>query len=476
MKSAHLLFAFACLSASAIVSTGCAIDGSNETEGVGTVRMPLRAVSDDGTEYQLRQAEFDISGPQTVTVLSEDYLTQDAAQVVLGVGDYQVELTGTWQMERIVDGMPEAVEATLVSGNPVAFSIQDQGVSAVTFRFEVEGEVVEMGEGVLELRIEVDEIESDPDPDPGTQLWSIAGPGQLPMAAAGAAGDRVAVTSGPATRFAVGESGLLWQSTAQQPGSQAQEIAAGGPDEILTVTNGGQVFIESFSATNGTFFNYVAAAPSNGVPSRPVVTAVPGGGAVYALGNAGNAVLGRVDPTGNQMWMTPGPGAGVARDIEVGSSGRVLALFGASGGGSQASLSAVDLNGSLQSITFFGIGSGTARALREETPSLVLAYVSQGTQALSYQIDPLTGSALGGGNVLAVLPTQVVHIEPSAGDLVAIATQDSFLHVLDAAGTQQYSVSVAGGAIQDVVFLPDSNAVCAVASDGAASLTTCFAN
>lgn len=170
MNYAYLMLACACLSVPALATVGCAVEGAPENEGVGTMRMPLRAVSADGTEYRLRQATFEITGSQNANILSEDYLTSEVAEMVLGVGNYQVELTGIWQMERIVDGLPEPVDATLVSENPVPFMIQDQGVTAVTFRFEVDGEIIETGEGVFELRIEVEEVSDEPGPDPGTLL------------------------------------------------------------------------------------------------------------------------------------------------------------------------------------------------------------------------------------------------------------------------------------------------------------------
>ncbi len=475
----HLILALSCLCSSVIATTGCAVDGNAENQGVGTMRMPLRAVSADGTEYRLRQATFEITGPESESVLSEDHLTQGVAQVVLGVGNYQVELTGSWQMERIVDGIPESVDAVLVSQNPVAFAIEDQGVAAVTFRFEVDGEVIETGEGVLELRIEVEETGDDPGPDPGpdpgTLLWSSAGPGQLPIVAAGLAGDRVAVTSGPAVRFAVDESGLVWQSAAQRPSPLGQTIVAGGVDEVLAATNSGQLSIESFSAINGGGVNYVATPPNNGSTSLPRLAAVPGGGAVYSVGNPGNGVIGRLGPNGIQMWMSPGPAAGFPRDLEVTQTG-VLALFAATNGG-QASLSALDLNGSVRSITFFPVaGGGQAYSLRSESPALAFAFVGQGPQAIVYRLDPISGAVIGSSTILASFAAPVVDIEPGADNLLAVATRDAVLHVLDASGTERYAVSVAGGDIQDVVFLPDSNAVCAIASSGTQSRTSCYAN
>lgn len=476
MRYAYLALVSAFLSVP-VLATGCALDSGEENQSVGTVRMPLRAFSSEGTEYRLRQATFEITGAQNASVLSEDYQTASVAEVVLSVGNYQVELTGSWQMERVIDGEAEPVEATLVSENPVSFAIQDQGVTSAVFRFEVDGEIVETGEGVLEISIEVDEVVDDPGPDPGTMLFSIVGPGQLPLAAAGLPGDRVAVTSGPAARFAVDESGLVWQSFAQQPNSLGQDIAAGGSGEVLSggLVGGGQIAVESFSAENGSDLNYIAVGPTNGNSSRPVVGSVPAGGSVYAVGSPGNGVVGRFDALGNLLWMTPGGAAGPARDIEVSSAGTIAALFQQSSGG-QASISALDINGSVQSVTFIPVsGTGRAESLQHSAMGQVRAFVSQGSQAVSYLIDTLSGTSLG-STVLATLPAPVVDIEPGADDLLAVATQDSLLHVLDASFAVLYSVSVPGGNIQDVVFLPDSNAVCAVALNGTQSLTSCYAN
>jgi len=274
-------------------------------------------------------------------------------------------------------------------------------------------------------------------------------------------------------RFAVDESGFVWQSFAQQPSSGGQEIAAGGPGEVLTASGGGQVRIESFSANDGASLNYIGVGPSNGISSRPAVGYFPGGGAVYAVGALGSGVVGRLAPDGALMWMNSGPGAGLARDIEVTPEGEILALFGQNNGG-QASLSAVDLNGNLFSMTFFP-ANGRVESLRPEPSGQAVAFVSEGTQAVAYPIDTVSCSSLG-PTTLVSFTAPVVDIEPGANDMLAVATQDSLLHVFDGSLVQIYAVSVPGGNIQDVVFLPDSNAVCAVASDGSTSLTSSYAN
>ena len=76
----------------ALFMGGCGGDKQEESLGVGTLSMALTSTSASGVEYQLRFAEFAITGPQDEDILSEDYLGDPAILVPLRDGDYQVML------------------------------------------------------------------------------------------------------------------------------------------------------------------------------------------------------------------------------------------------------------------------------------------------------------------------------------------------------------------------------------------------
>ncbi len=143
-----------------IVAVGCMSADTTRTETIhstGTIQMSLTGVGISGTEYRLRYAAFDIFGASALGFSSEDYLDVPTVQMVLQAGDYQIELEGGWTLERRNSDIYEPVNAVLLSDNPVAFTIVDQQTTSVAFRFKTDGEVINLGQGTLDVSIEVDE-------------------------------------------------------------------------------------------------------------------------------------------------------------------------------------------------------------------------------------------------------------------------------------------------------------------------------
>jgi Cys-rich repeat protein len=124
---------------------------------VGRASVPLTAMGASGALYRLTAATFTIAGP-TSTMLSTDALPDsETIDVALNAGAYQVTLQAGWGLTRTLGGVTQAVEAVLVSANPLSFAISDQVITPVSFVFQVDGDVIPMGQGVLRLGIAVEE-------------------------------------------------------------------------------------------------------------------------------------------------------------------------------------------------------------------------------------------------------------------------------------------------------------------------------
>ena len=67
----------AMITATALFIGGCGDTGESEGD-VGELTMTLVTISPTGVEYRLREAIFQIDGPEPTDVLGEDYPTNQA--------------------------------------------------------------------------------------------------------------------------------------------------------------------------------------------------------------------------------------------------------------------------------------------------------------------------------------------------------------------------------------------------------------
>jgi len=139
--------------------TGCSSNADHGSqESVGTLKLNLTSTSSSGNHYRLRNAIFQVNGPDDVVLFSENDVNAATIRQVLTVGNYIVELADGWVLERATSGMSfEPVNAALTSVNPAGFVIADQGVTGVVFQFKAGDDVIEFGHGVLELSIGVED-------------------------------------------------------------------------------------------------------------------------------------------------------------------------------------------------------------------------------------------------------------------------------------------------------------------------------
>jgi hypothetical protein len=100
----------------------------------GTLQLPLTSTS-DGKVYRLVGAAFHITGPQTVTLTDT---AADTVQTTLEAGAYTIQLADGWRMER-ADAPGVAVPATLLSPNPLTFTVKKEELSQVRFMFKLPG-------------------------------------------------------------------------------------------------------------------------------------------------------------------------------------------------------------------------------------------------------------------------------------------------------------------------------------------------
>jgi hypothetical protein len=128
-----------------------------QSSAPGRVRLALSAQSPSGVSYRLTSASFAVTGPQTATLSTDADPNATVLSTELDAGSYSIELAPGWVLERVTNEGAVAVAATLVSPNPVDFEIHALERTGVAFQFSVAGEVVELGDGTLDVTIGVDD-------------------------------------------------------------------------------------------------------------------------------------------------------------------------------------------------------------------------------------------------------------------------------------------------------------------------------
>ena len=140
-----------------VAAGGCssASDAGRET-ATGKVSMQLTGQT-NGNSYRLRNARFDVAGPQSITLDSESDLTAATLNATLSTGNYTITLEPGWSLERNDMGTFEVVNATLASMNPQSFQILGGGTTNVAFQFSTDGTLVTIGTGQLSVSIGITE-------------------------------------------------------------------------------------------------------------------------------------------------------------------------------------------------------------------------------------------------------------------------------------------------------------------------------
>jgi len=143
------------LSIASLSATACVdADGSD----LGTVSLNLVGQAPSGTVYRLRDAVIDVTGPSySQTWNTEDDPDRTSLSADVAVGDYQAELAAGWRLERLAPpDPPVTVDATLLSDNPLPFTVSAGARTRVPLRFRVEDGVVALDQG-YDIEIDVEE-------------------------------------------------------------------------------------------------------------------------------------------------------------------------------------------------------------------------------------------------------------------------------------------------------------------------------
>jgi hypothetical protein len=135
---------------------GCSVDATEEADATGSVSMALRSVT-NGTEYRLSNASFQIDGLVSTTLASSDMAGETVLSAVLPVGGYTSTLANGWVLQRNDGGTFVNVQATLVSQNPVAFTISEGSTTSLVYQFDTDGTIISIGSGNLAISIAVNE-------------------------------------------------------------------------------------------------------------------------------------------------------------------------------------------------------------------------------------------------------------------------------------------------------------------------------
>lgn len=129
--------------------------GNGEEARLGRLNIPLDTTGSSGAVYRL-SASLHLSGPEEETLLLSGAVP--AVEVELVTGTYQASLNEPWRLSRIEASGPRAVDAVLISENPVAVQIDADATTELVLRFRVQGgEVVPAPDGTLEVSVEVDD-------------------------------------------------------------------------------------------------------------------------------------------------------------------------------------------------------------------------------------------------------------------------------------------------------------------------------
>lgn len=113
-------------------------------DGEGVLELPLVSTS-AGRSYKLVGATFAITGPQNATITET---SEDSVSLALIAGTYSIQMNGEWHVER-TDAPGVVVPVTLVSPNPLTFTLGEGETQPVRFLFKVPGDATaDVGIGV----------------------------------------------------------------------------------------------------------------------------------------------------------------------------------------------------------------------------------------------------------------------------------------------------------------------------------------
>jgi hypothetical protein len=131
----------------------------SEPESMGSLSLGLSGQSASGALYRLRNGVVFVAGATgTTTFQTEDDPSRSSLSARLPAGDYHLALSEGWYLERVaMDGTSTRVEAALLSENPQTVTVVAGAVTTGLLRFRAGDDDVTLGNGDVEVRIDVTE-------------------------------------------------------------------------------------------------------------------------------------------------------------------------------------------------------------------------------------------------------------------------------------------------------------------------------
>jgi uncharacterized membrane protein YgcG len=144
------------LAAAPLIVVACSSDASPvESTTTGTLNLPL-VTSAGGNIYRL-DAIIYIYGPTYTQLYTSDDPNETTLSTVLQTGSYTAYLNNYQLLKRNEAGQFVPVSATLVSNYYAYFSIFDRTTTTISFQFETDGVIVQVGAGNLNVEVGVTE-------------------------------------------------------------------------------------------------------------------------------------------------------------------------------------------------------------------------------------------------------------------------------------------------------------------------------
>lgn len=130
--------------------------GSSLAAEFGQVAFALTAET-ESRRFALRDAQFSVTGSESVVLASNDAPDATALVQDLESGEYTVELLPGYRLVELLAEGEVDVEATLATSNPQSVLIAPDQTTSVTFIFRTAAEAVPFGDGTLEVFVAVEQ-------------------------------------------------------------------------------------------------------------------------------------------------------------------------------------------------------------------------------------------------------------------------------------------------------------------------------
>jgi len=152
-----VLVAFFVLGPALMSACSAVPDTAGEPAASGSLSLPLTSFA-NGHRYRVSNAFVYVQGPQYVYLRSSDDPSETVLSAPLTTGDYWASLW-SWSLEREDDaGTFVPVQATLTSSSQVPFTVFDGAATTISYQFQTDGVIVNVGSGDLRVAVNVQEI------------------------------------------------------------------------------------------------------------------------------------------------------------------------------------------------------------------------------------------------------------------------------------------------------------------------------